>query len=130
MGKKKALKLPKKIAGVRIPKAFRKSGGSLLKFLETPQGREIAASVLFAVAGALTGNEKTRQKVSDAGHEAARVGSDVTRNLAEAAAGMVVDVARNMRSSRGADRKERADRGEEPAATDQPKSGDDRLPRH
>ena len=47
-------KVPKKIAGVRVPKVFRKS--SLLKgLLNTPAGRKLVAEALVAAAGAAAG---------------------------------------------------------------------------
>ena len=48
MGKK--IKVPKKIAGVKIPKGIRK--GAVVKFLNTPPGQVVLAQVLLMIGGA------------------------------------------------------------------------------
>lgn len=102
--KKQAFKLPKKIAGIKIPKAIRNSSGSIVQFLETPQGREIAASALAAMAAAITSNKKARHAVADAGRGTANTGSSLTRGIAEAATGVatgvLVEAARHILPSR------------------------------
>ncbi|MCM8729656.1 hypothetical protein ACFO8O_01550 [Hephaestia sp. GCM10023244] len=52
MGKTKKTKLPKQIAGVKIPKKLRKKGGKLLAALDTPVGRDLAAAGLMAAIAA------------------------------------------------------------------------------
>ena len=70
MGKDK--KIPKKIAGVKVPKELRKTGTKLAKLAGDPLVREIA---LAAVAAGLAAREDTRKKAkkkaAEAGSEAA-----------------------------------------------------------
>jgi hypothetical protein len=104
MGKKaKATKLPKTIAGVKIPKKLRKKGGSLSQLLENPTARMIAADALIALAGALAGNRSTRLAVAGAGQDAVEAGAhaagrggDAMRGVAEVATGLVAEAARQV----------------------------------
>lgn len=107
----KSFKIPKTIAGMKIPKAVRKSGRSLAAFLETPTGRELAAAALTAMAGVLAGTSRpVRNAAADAaagaGHTAAQAGSGAVglmRDMAAAAAGAVSETARDLVSA-GKDR--------------------------
>ena len=90
MAKKGKGKIPKKIAGVKVPKALRKAlAGSLV---DNPRAREILADVLIAAAGAaaaaLVQNRPTGQQIADAGAGAATA----TRDMAQGAAGAVGEV--------------------------------------
>ena len=92
----KKIRLPKKIAGVKIPKSLRKSNLSLAGLLKTPEGRETVAGVLTAVAGALLTDRHTRHAVANAGHEVAKTGAQATsatgnivRDVADMATGVV-----------------------------------------
>ncbi|MGQ9365283.1 hypothetical protein [Azospirillum sp. ST 5-10] len=85
--KSKGFKLPKRIAGVKVPKHLRKSGGSLGSLLESPMARQILADALVAAAGALAANRGTRQAVSHAGSGAA----ETVRDAAGAIAGVVAE---------------------------------------
>lgn len=67
---KKSTKLPKKIAGVKIPKKVRKSGGKLLKVANTPAGRELIAAGLLAAGGALARAQQARRGETDTGEHA------------------------------------------------------------
>ncbi|KAA2237428.1 hypothetical protein [Salinarimonas soli] len=104
MGKKaKAKKLPKTIAGVKIPKELRRKGGSLVDILESPTARMIAAEALMALAGALAGNRTSRQAIAGAGQDAAEAGAqaadrtgDAVRGAAEVATGLVAEAARHV----------------------------------
>ncbi|PWC34983.1 hypothetical protein [Azospirillum sp. TSO22-1] len=103
----KSFKIPKKIAGMKIPKAVRRSGRSLTAFLETPTGREVAAAALTAMAGVLAGTSRpVRNAAADAatgaGHTAAQAGSGAAglmRDMAEAAVGAVSETARDLLSA-------------------------------
>jgi hypothetical protein len=55
MAKKKAKLLPKKIAGVKIPKTVRR--GEFGKFLASPDGQKMVAQALVVAAGAVMGHE-------------------------------------------------------------------------
>lgn len=84
----KKLKVPKKIAGVKVPKQLRGKSNS--------GQRELAAAALIAVAGALLSNKKVRAALADVGDKAAKEGQkaaakartaakDATRHAIEAA---------------------------------------------
>ncbi|HYF54211.1 MAG TPA: hypothetical protein VEA41_08125, partial [Salinarimonas sp.] len=104
MGKKtKAKKLPKRVAGVKIPKKLRKQGGGLVALLESPTGRAIAADALIAIAGALAGNRATREAVVGAGQDAVDAGAaaadrtgDAMRGVAEVATDLMAEAARHV----------------------------------
>jgi len=90
VGKKKGKsKVPKSVAGVKVPKALR--NGLLGSFLDDPRTREILADVLMAAAGAaaaaLVKNRPSTQQVAEAGASAA----GATRDMAQAAAETVTD---------------------------------------
>ena len=78
MAKKGKAKLPKQVAGVKVPKRLRKSGKSFAGLFKSPLGREILADALVAAAGAaaaaLVRNRPSAAEVKDAGvvAEAAR----------------------------------------------------------
>ncbi len=56
---KKPGKLPKTIAGVKLPKKLRKTGGKLLATANSPRGRDVIASGLaWAAAAAATARAK------------------------------------------------------------------------
>jgi hypothetical protein len=85
----KKLKVPKKIAGVKVPKQLRGKSQSAGQ-------RELAAAALIAVAGALLTNKKVRAALADVGDKAAKQGQkaatkaraaakDATRHALEAA---------------------------------------------
>ena len=57
---KKTGKIPKKVAGMKIPKALRKSGAKLLEQANTPKGREVIASGLAMVAAVAASRAKAR----------------------------------------------------------------------
>jgi hypothetical protein len=91
----KALKIPKKIAGMKVPKQLRKSGKSLTKMLDSPIGRQALAAALTAAAGVLAGSNKTvREGIGEAGSAVAQTGSGaagLVREVAQAAVGAVAD---------------------------------------
>jgi len=92
MAKAKKIKIPKRIAGIKVPKTLRKSGGSLAGLLQTPHGREIAAAALSAAAAALLGTNKAREVAGDAGSAAVGAGLTIAGGLESAghAAGTVL----------------------------------------
>lgn len=69
MAKKKSA-TPKKIAGVKIPKALRKPGKKLQAMTASPFAREIVAAALVAAAGAIASNKRFRDKAMDLGRKA------------------------------------------------------------
>lgn len=72
MAKDKKRKIPKKIAGVKVPKELRKSGDKLAKLAKDPAVREIA---LAAVAAGLAAREETRKKAKKKAAETGGSGS-------------------------------------------------------
>ena len=90
-------KVPKKVAGVKVPKALRK--GLVGSLLDNPRSREILADVLLAAAGAaaaaLVKHRPTGRQVADAGEAAMDAGAGAvtaTRDAVQGAAGAVGDV--------------------------------------
>ena len=51
--KAQALKVPKRVAGIKVPKKIRKSANKAIAIAENPQARELAVAALTAAAAAL-----------------------------------------------------------------------------
>lgn len=86
--------LPKKVAGVKVPKAVRESK-SLGALLSSGLGREILADALIAAAGAAAAALTKTRTAQNAGRAAAQTGSDAAEASADAmntAAGAVASV--------------------------------------
>ena len=96
--KKDKKKVPKNVAGVKVPKALRQ--GLVATFLEDPRTREILADVLMAAAGAaaaaLVKNRPNGQQVKEAGASAAGATRDVAQLAAEAVTDSVAEAARRI----------------------------------
>src|SRR5687768_3188583 len=58
---KSELKLPKEVAGVKVPKGLRKQAKNLLNIIDTPAGRELAATGLTLAATALVAKNTDSQ---------------------------------------------------------------------
>lgn len=87
--KSKKPKIPKKIAGVKIPKQARKAGDKALKLAaEHPVISDIVAAGLLAAAAALTGDRKLRDTARELGKDVkAATSSAKAKEAAKAAAG-------------------------------------------
>src|SRR3546814_17199089 len=72
MGKKSKARLPKQVAGVKIPKKLRKKGGKLLAALDTSLGREVALAGLMTAAAAIARRKSTAAALSSPTDVAAR----------------------------------------------------------
>jgi hypothetical protein len=86
--------LPKKVAGVKVPKEIRNSG-SLAQLVTSPLARELVADALIAVAGVLAGNKRTREAVTGAGAKAGAAAMDAgasAKDAAQTATGAVAEV--------------------------------------
>jgi hypothetical protein len=90
-------KVPKTIAGVKVPKALRK--GLVGSMLDNPRTREILADMLLAAAGAaaaaLVKHRPSGQQIADAGEAVADAGAGAataTRDAVQGAAGAVGEV--------------------------------------
>lgn len=80
--KDKKTKVPKRIAGVKVPKDLRKKAKVALGLAENPIVRELAAAALTAAAGALAASgqgkragAKAADQAGEAANEAKRAGS-------------------------------------------------------
>jgi hypothetical protein len=78
-------KLPKHIAGVKIPKKLRKRGGQVYAFIQSPLVAHVIAAVLLTAAD----NISKKPKVKKAGKKAKRAAA----GTADAAGSNVVDFA-------------------------------------
>src|SRR4051812_40683920 len=91
MAKSDTLKLPKKIAGVKVPKVLRH--GTVTEFLNSPVGRFVLAEALVAAAtaaaAALKNYKPVSETVSDAGTTAKDLVKDAASGLVDVAAGVV-----------------------------------------
>ena len=84
--KKDKIKIPKRIAGVKVSKAVRKAGKSALKLAESPAVSETVAAALLAAAAALRDPPATKRgakaatdAAGEAGQEAIRLGDSLRR---------------------------------------------------
>jgi hypothetical protein len=98
MAKKAKAKLPKIVAGVKVPKAIR-SSGLLDELLNSELGREILAEALVAAAGAVAAvlikKRPRANQIVQAGHAVTDRGAKVasgTHDLAQTAVGAVTEV--------------------------------------
>ena len=82
-------KLPKRIAGVKIPKKLRKRGGQVFAFLDSPVISSIVAAGLLAAADSISKQPKVKKAGKKAGKTAKRVAADT----AEATQSNVIDFA-------------------------------------
>jgi hypothetical protein len=82
-------KLPKRIAGTKVPKALRKSGARAMKWAMSSTGREILGGLLVAAAATITSNKKARGVVGEGAKDAASGASRVGQALAGAAVEVV-----------------------------------------
>lgn len=139
-------KLPKRIAGVKIPKAMRKSGAAVASFLGSDTGRVILAGLLTEAAQALVRNRPSAAGVAEAGTAVADKGvqaattvkdvaSDVAKDVAQAAAvvvsGVVSEAAKRIlpASLTGADQAGRAE-GAQAAVSRSKKGARDKPSQH
>lgn len=111
MAKGKA-KLPKKVAGVKIPKKLRKAGGAARDLLDKPVVSEMVAAAMMAAAASLADSRsgrKARAEVGDAASEAmkqgAAIGDTVKRALLDAAHGLLDSVDEAVTAMAAGDRK-------------------------
>ncbi len=99
-GSKAKLKLPKKVAGVKVPKELRRQAKTLVEFIDSPVGRELAAAGLTLAAAKLAassaqGGRRTREADSAGEGEPERdVASDPEEDLGEILRATVAEGAR------------------------------------
>jgi hypothetical protein len=81
-------RLPKRIAGMKVPKALRKSGAKASTWLTSSTGREILAAGMVAAAATMT-NKKARAAVNESARDAVSSAGRIGQALAETAADMM-----------------------------------------
>jgi hypothetical protein len=102
MAKNGKVKIPKKVAGVKVPKMLRKS--PIAALVDSPLGREILADAIVAAAtaaaAALVKHRPSARQMADAGEAVVDAGSDAAaatrdtvQNAAGAVAGLVTEAA-------------------------------------
>lgn len=91
MGKAKNanVKLPKRVAGIKIPKALRKKSGLLIDLLQTPQVQAAVASGFAAASAALAGDKVASGKAKRRLKFATEEGMDQLAALGDAVGGAV-----------------------------------------
>jgi hypothetical protein len=72
--KNSAAKLPKRIAGVKVPKELRAPGGKLMEAVRNPLVMDLAAAALLAAAAGLREGKGARTGGAPAGGDGARGG--------------------------------------------------------
>lgn len=76
--KKKAARVPKRIAGVKIPKPVRRAARPLAEFLASDFGRGVAADALVALAIAFASTDAMRAAFKDAAKRARKSGGGLS----------------------------------------------------
>jgi hypothetical protein len=100
---KKRMRIPKRIAGLKIPKAVRKSK-LLRSLLGSPMGRTIVADALVAgAAAAAAALVREREEIADAAKAGTKKGartvavlSEAVQDAADAVMGVIADAARSL----------------------------------
>ncbi|HEX8063473.1 MAG TPA: hypothetical protein VF535_09665 [Allosphingosinicella sp.] len=90
---KDKVKIPKRIAGVKVPKSVREAGRQALKLAEQPAVSETVAAALLAAAAALRDPPATRRAAGAAAEAAGDAGQDAIR-LGDSLRKMAIDMAR------------------------------------
>jgi len=90
---KDKVKVPKRIAGVKIPKSVREAGKQALKLAEQPAVSETVAAALLAAAAALRDPPTTRRAAGAAAGSAGEAGQEAIR-LGDSLRKMAIDMAR------------------------------------
>jgi len=90
---KQKLKLPKRLAGIKVPKPLRRSSKRFAKHLRKTGGLELLAHALVAAGTALMSSPKARRAVAEAGQNVKDSGSALTGIIGEKAASGTHDLA-------------------------------------
>ena len=98
MGKKnkknKTSKVPKRIAGVKVPKELRDAGSMLAKLARDPTAREVALAALTAALAARKDSRKVARKAVDEAGEAAANASQAAGWIGPALTAAAVEAGR------------------------------------
>lgn len=84
-GGKKGPRIPKQIAGVKVPKGLRDSGKAAVKFARSPMARELLSAGLVAAAAAVAANSRARKAAQQSGAEASDAFAKAADTAAESA---------------------------------------------
>lgn len=84
--KAKATKIPKQIAGVKIPKSLRDGGKAAVKLAQNPVARELLSAGLMAAATAVAANSRARAAAANGGRDAADAVNDIATTASDNAA--------------------------------------------
>src|SRR5688500_16600636 len=90
---KDKVKLPKRIGGVKVPKAVRQAGKTALKLAEQPVVSETVAAALLAAAAALRDPPATKRAASAAADAAGEAGQEAIR-LSDSLRRLAIETAR------------------------------------
>ena len=90
---KAAVKIPKRIAGVKVSKAVRQAGKSALKLAEQPAVSETVAAALLAAAAALRDPPATKRAAGAAAGAAGEAGQEAIK-IGDSLRKMAIDMAR------------------------------------
>jgi hypothetical protein len=90
---KDRIKVPKRIAGVKVSKAVRQAGKSALKLAEQPAVSEAVAAALLAAAAALRDPPATRRAAANAAGAAGEAGQEASKR-GDSLRRMAIDMAR------------------------------------
>ncbi|MFL6845674.1 MAG: hypothetical protein ACJ8ER_12420 [Allosphingosinicella sp.] len=90
---KDKIKIPKRLAGVKVSKAVRKAGKQALKLAETPAVSETVAAALLAAAAALRNPPATKRGASAAAGAAGEAGQEAIK-LGDSLRKLALDMAR------------------------------------
>src|SRR5688572_4301335 len=90
---KDKIKVPKRIAGVKVPKAVRKAGRTAMKLGRQPAVSETVAAALLAAAAALRDPPATRRAAGAAAGAAGEAGQDAIK-LGDSLRKLALDMAR------------------------------------
>ncbi|HYG48093.1 MAG TPA: hypothetical protein VD846_09145 [Allosphingosinicella sp.] len=90
---KDKVKIPKRIAGVKVAKAVRKAGKSALKLAEQPVVSEAVAAAMLAAAAALRDPPATKRAAGAAADAAGEAGQEALR-LGDSLRKLAIDMAR------------------------------------
>src|SRR5262245_29045024 len=96
---KQKLKLPKRLAGIKVPKPLRRSSKRFAKHLRKTGGLDLLAHALVAAGTALMSNPQARQAVVEAGQKVKDRSSALADMVADRAAaeGLPADQAKKQR---------------------------------
>lgn len=90
---KDKVKIPKRITGVKVPKAVRQAGNAALKLVEQPAVSETVAAALLAAAAALRDPPATKRAAANSAGAADAAGKEAMR-LGDSLRKMAIDMAR------------------------------------